>query len=43
MGACADIEQIPDPSRTLSESLPWMRKKVGLAEPVKILANALGY
>jgi Sulfotransferase family len=38
-----DTERIPDPSRTLSESLPWMTKKVGLAEPVKILAKALGY
>ena len=38
-----DIERVPDPSRALSESLPWMKKKVGLAEPVKILARALGY
>ena len=38
-----DTERIPDRSRTLSESLPWMKKKVGLAEPVKILAKALGY
>ena len=38
-----DTEEIPHRSRTLSESLPWMKKKVGLAEPVKILAKALGY
>jgi hypothetical protein len=38
-----DIKRIPDPSHTLSESLPWMKKKVGLAEPAKILAQALGY
>jgi Sulfotransferase family len=38
-----DTEKIPDRPRTLSESLPWLKKKVGLAEPVKILAKALGY
>jgi hypothetical protein len=38
-----DTERLPDPSCTLSESLPWMEKKVGLAEPVKILAKTLGY
>jgi hypothetical protein len=39
----SDTQQLPDRPRTLSESLPWMKKKVGLAEPVKILAKALGY
>jgi sulfotransferase family protein len=38
-----DAEQLPDCSRSLNESLPWMKKKVGLAEPVKILAQALCY
>jgi hypothetical protein len=35
--------EMPDASRAPSESLPWLKKKVGLAEPVKILARALGY
>jgi Sulfotransferase family len=38
-----DTEKIPDRALTLSESLPWLKNKVGLAEPVKILAKALGY
>lgn len=38
-----DTERIPDRPLTLNESLPWLKKKVGLAEPVKILAKALGY
>jgi hypothetical protein len=38
-----DIEKTQDRSRALSESLPWMKKKTGLAEPVKILDQALGY
>jgi hypothetical protein len=44
MGACAGYQtNYRIPSHTLSESLSWMKKKVGLAEPAKILAQALGY